>query len=347
MVVQILESRPLLREGYFGAMFQRRPLRSLLLGLVLLVTSASLGGNLRFLTPVQTGQVALGQSRQEVDRILGLDPEATYRVGKGAGRVMVRKYNLMLDHFQGGGDLQGRSSTRVVPWFVLVLENSGKVWARGTHRQILDSAAAPDTARLQALFAHVVDVDTSLCQGMGVDRLVEHLERNLGWQRPLWSNRLEEFNVRKALALLADSLQVAPPTADNFRRRGSLHRARAVLGLEAGFDSASGDFARSLQLDSTQWRSAFLRGQILLLTGSPDSARGAYDLFARLRARGPGEMKSRALWGMAVARWRTGQDSQAYAFLEQYLRIHPADKGALLLRQKLGSPADCPELPKG
>jgi|GEM_PF-6599542 len=231
------------------------------LGLASLLASDALAGRI-FLIEPQVRRIVPGLAPAQVDSVLGSNAVVgRYEWREGKSTVAIHKYHLVVDHFVPGGALGGSASTRVVPYFVLYSAPAGKVVLAGTHRSIMDSPVSPITGSLPAIFAKVVDTDTSACLGMDVDELLEFAQRNVGWKHPHWADRLTEFNVHKALAIIEDSLRHRAPDAGHFRRLGTFHRIRAVLGLEQGFRQAAAAYARSLELDSNQLHSAFQLAQ--------------------------------------------------------------------------------------
>lgn len=294
-----------------------------------------------FLIEPQTQRIAPGMAQAQVDSVLGRNSVvARYDWSIKKTAVAIHKYNLVLDHYVPAGPLGGVSSTRVMPYFVIYSLPRRQVAFAGTHRSIMESKPSDLSGHLPSIFAKVVATDTAVCLRMGVEELIQYAERNVGWKHPNWADRLTEFNVRKALALLEDSLGREAPTADHFRRLGSFHRVRAVLWQEQGFQQAAAAYSRSLALDSNQFHSAFLLAQTRLVAGNPDSAVLAMRLFQHVQRKAKGELKDRARWGIAVSQWRMGWSCRASYGIREYLAIYPTDEGARLLEERLRKPGN-------
>lgn len=306
-----------------------------------LMAAVSTFANPGFLIEPQTRKIVVGMEQIRVDSILGKNSIVhRYEWSDKKISVAIHKYNLVLDHFVPAPGLGGPSSTRVMPYFVIYPLPRRQVAFAGTHREILKADSTGLSAHLPAIFAKVVAVDTSVCARMDVEGLLAFAQRQVGWKHPNWADKLTEFNVRKALAILEDSLGRQPPSADHFRRQGTFHRIRAVLLLEQGFHEATRAYARSLALDSNQFQSAFQLAQTRLVAGNPDSAVLALRLFQHVQRRAKGELKERARWGIAVSQWRMGWPCRASYSIREYLAIYPADEGARLLEERLRNPGN-------
>ncbi|MBK9580013.1 MAG: hypothetical protein IPO40_23350 [Fibrobacteres bacterium] len=309
-------------------------------GVVVMVVASTFASPI-FLIEPQTRKIAPGMAQTQVDSILGKNSiVGRYEWNEKKTAVAIHKYNLVLDHYVPAGALGGASSTRVMPYFVIYALPRRQVAFAGTHRSIMESAPSDLSVHLPSLFAKVVATDTAVCLRMGVEELIQYAERNVGWKHPNWADRLTEFNVRKALSLLEDSLGREAPTADHFRRLGSFHRVRAVLWQEQGFQQAAAAYSRSLALDSNQFHSAFQLAQTRLVAGNPDSAVLAMRLFQHVQRKAKGELKDRARWGIAVSQWRMGWSCRASHSIREYLAIYPTDEGARLLEERLRKPGN-------